>query len=54
MKHLRKANKKRKAEILDMSSIRGPKPEVLKIEGNWKDLIKKSLERKKPKDGWPK
>ena len=33
---------------------RGPKPELLKIEGDWKDAVKKSLAKKKPADGWPK
>lgn len=32
----------------------GPKPDVLKLDGNWKDAIKKSLEKKKPQEGWPK
>lgn len=32
----------------------GPKPEVLKIEGDWKQAVKKSLQKKKPKEGWPK
>ncbi|HXJ93844.1 MAG TPA: hypothetical protein VMT20_13420 [Terriglobia bacterium] len=32
----------------------GPKPERLKIEGNWRDAIKKSLAKKKPPEGWPK
>jgi len=32
----------------------GPKPDVLKLLGNWKDAIKKSLEKKKPAEGWPK
>jgi hypothetical protein len=32
----------------------GPKPEVLKLKGNWKSLMKKSLDKKKPPDGWPK
>jgi hypothetical protein len=31
----------------------GPKPEVLKVEGNWQKAIKKSLAKKKPKEGWP-
>jgi hypothetical protein len=34
--------------------IRGPKPEVLKIEDDWQDAVKKSLSKKKPADGWPK
>jgi hypothetical protein len=34
---------------------RGPKPDILKIEGvNWKEAIKKSFEKKKPPEGWPK
>jgi len=32
----------------------GPLPEVLKIEGDWKDAVKKALRVKKPVDGWPK
>jgi hypothetical protein len=33
---------------------RGPPPVVLKIEGDWKDAVKKSLAKKKPVTGWPK
>lgn len=33
---------------------RGPKPEVLKIESEWEDAVKKSLSKKKPTAGWPK
>lgn len=33
---------------------RGPKPDLLKIEGDWKDAVKKSLAKKKPATGWPK
>jgi hypothetical protein len=32
----------------------GPKPDVLKLKGNWKDAVKKSLQKKKPAEGWPK
>jgi hypothetical protein len=32
----------------------GPKPDRLKLKGNWKDLVKKSLSKKKPAEGWPK
>jgi hypothetical protein len=32
----------------------GPKPDMLKIEGDWKDAVKKSLQKKKPAQGWPK
>jgi hypothetical protein len=32
----------------------GPKPETIKIKGDWQDAVKKSLEVKKPVEGWPK
>jgi hypothetical protein len=32
----------------------GPKPEIVKIEGDWREAIKKSLQVKKPANGWPK
>jgi hypothetical protein len=32
----------------------GPKPDLLKISGNWRDAVKKSLSVKKPANGWPK
>jgi hypothetical protein len=32
----------------------GPKPEVLKINGNWKKAITESFKKKKPSVGWPK
>lgn len=31
----------------------GPKPELSKIEGNWKDAVKKVLRVKRPAGGWP-
>jgi hypothetical protein len=31
-----------------------PKPDTLKIEGDWEKAKKKSLEKKKPATGWPK
>ena len=31
----------------------GPKPERVKIEGNWEDAIDQALAKEKPKDGWP-
>jgi len=33
--------------------VPGPKPETLKLEGDWRKAIKKSLAKKKPKEGWP-
>ena len=32
----------------------GPKPQVLKLEGNWEDAVTKALRKKKPPGGWPK
>ena len=32
----------------------GPKAEVLKIKGDWKQAMKASLAKKKPPEGWPK
>ncbi len=32
----------------------GPKPDLLKIEGDWQAAVKKSFEKKKPDAGWPK
>jgi hypothetical protein len=32
----------------------GPKEERLVIEGPWKEAVKRSFEKKKPPDGWPK
>jgi len=32
----------------------GPKPDLLKIEGNWKTAVKTSFDKKKPPEGWPK
>lgn len=31
----------------------GPKPETLKIKGDWKQAIKQSFTKKKPANGWP-
>jgi hypothetical protein len=33
---------------------RGPKPETVKIDEDWKEAVRKSLKKKKPKEGWPK
>jgi hypothetical protein len=32
----------------------GPKPDHLKIDGQWRDAVKKSFAKKKPPEGWPK
>lgn len=31
----------------------GPKPERLKLKGDWKDMVGKALKKKRPADGWP-
>jgi len=33
---------------------RGPKPQRLKIKGNWEQAVTKSFQKKKPLGGWPK
>lgn len=35
-------------------SRKGPKPETLKLSGDWTKLVKKALKKPPPKDGWPK
>jgi len=32
----------------------GPKPQMLKIKGNWEQAVTKSFKKKKPPEGWPK
>jgi hypothetical protein len=32
----------------------GPEPEVLKLNGGWRELINKALQNKRPATGWPK
>lgn len=49
-KKTRMASAKRKPQ----RKTPGPKPDVLKIEGDWQEAIKKTLTKKKPEDGWPK
>jgi hypothetical protein len=39
---------------LGKKPVVGRKPETLSIPGDWKLAIKKSLLKKKPKNGWPK
>jgi hypothetical protein len=31
----------------------GPKPERVKIEGDWESAVGNALALKRPKDGWP-
>jgi hypothetical protein len=46
--------KKSKREKRQHKTTPGPKPEMLKVDGNWHKAIKKSLAKKKPLEGWPK
>jgi hypothetical protein len=41
-------------EHLAPKTTAGPKADRLKLDGNWKDVMKKSLSKKKPAEGWPK
>lgn len=31
----------------------GPKPDRVKIEGDWERSVGKALKKKRPKNGWP-
>jgi hypothetical protein len=48
------AQKKTRKPPSRPASAPGPKPDVLKIRGNWKNAVKQSLQKKKPPEGWPK
>lgn len=37
---------------LKKKDIPGPKPKVLKIEGDWEEAVKQSLKKKRPSKGW--
>jgi hypothetical protein len=37
-----------------LKSAPGPKPEVLKLKGPWQAAVRRSLQGKKPPEGWPK
>ena len=39
--------------MTDKREKRGPKPETVKIDEDWEDAVKKALEKKRPKSGWP-
>ena len=38
----------------DKTIKRGPKPETVSIEGNWKDAVKQALSKGKPPKSLPK
>ena len=31
----------------------GPKPDRVKVDGDWEEAIDKALKKPRPKDGWP-
>lgn len=33
---------------------RGPKPDVLVLDGEWEHAVKRALAKRRPKAGWPK
>ena len=33
---------------------RGPEPDHLKLEGDWKKAARKAIQKKRPSGGWPK
>ena len=33
---------------------RGPEPERLKIDEDWRNAVGKALKKRRPKQGWPK
>jgi hypothetical protein len=35
-------------------STPGPRPDRLKLKGPWEEAVRKSLQKKKPPEGWPK
>ncbi len=42
-----------KQERRAKSLKRGPKPDTLKIDGDWKKAITGALKKKRPAEGWP-
>jgi hypothetical protein len=43
---------KRSAKPKKASQQPGPKADRVKLDGNWRDAMKKSLGKKKPAQGW--
>jgi hypothetical protein len=31
----------------------GPDPDRLKLDGNWRDAVRKAVRKRRPKKGWP-
>lgn len=49
-----RAAKKKASPKKARGEMRGPKPDLLKIEGDWKAAMKTALNKKRPPQGWPK
>ncbi len=49
-----RVDKSKKKSLARPAAKTGPKPDLLKLHGNWKDAVKRSLQKKKPVEGWPK
>jgi hypothetical protein len=45
---------KKKTKPSKKKATPGPRPDLLKIDIDWQKAVQKSLEKKKPADGWPK
>jgi len=46
--------KARKQKPTKPRSAPGPKADRLKLKGPWQAAVRKSFEKKKPPEGWPK
>lgn len=44
---------KKNREIPKPTQKRGPKPELLKLDGPWEDVAKRMITAKPPPGGWP-
>jgi len=50
----RSAHSEMQAFDLAVRAKRGSKPDLLKVRGRWQDATKRSLQKKKPPEGWGK
>ena len=39
--------------MAELKNATGPKPERLKLAGDWEKLVGKALAKKRPESGWP-
>jgi len=45
---------KKKSNMKPRKAKSGPKPERLRIDGDWKSAVATALRKPKPPEGWPK